>query len=125
MWRDGEGKRGCGWSTGFRAQTEADAQHLLANWPFRGGNRGRIGQEFGTIEARSNEVTTASGGVWRLPARSNSICRSEAVERMMGKHAKIFSRTFRKSDAINTTFLLGQPGNGRGSAMVSDRKTRR
>src|SRR5205085_522195 len=84
-----------------------------------------IRQESGTIEARSNEVTTASRDETRLPARSNSIRRSEALERMMGKRAKIFSRTFGKSDAINTTFFVCQPGNGRGSAMASDRKIRR
>src|SRR5205807_579841 len=106
MWRDGEGKRGCGRSAGFRARTEADAQHLFPNWHFKGvGNRGRIRQEFGTIEARSNEVTIASEGEWRSPARSNSIRRSKALERIMGKRAKTCSRRVRKPDAINATFL--------------------
>jgi hypothetical protein len=32
MWRDGEGKRDAAGTPGFRAETEADAQHLFAKW---------------------------------------------------------------------------------------------
>src|ERR1700738_4417919 len=88
------------------------------------GNRGRIAQEFGTIEARSNEVTTAHGGEWRWPERWNSIRRSKALERIMGKRVKTSSRRVRRPDAINTTFFVTF-GNERGSAMVSCRQTRR
>ncbi len=49
--------------------------------------------------------------------RSNSIRRSNALERKMGKRARTFSRSFRKSDAINDVFIVCQPGNARGSAI--------
>ena len=35
----------------------------------------------------------------------------------MGKRVRTFSRKLGKSDAIRTTFIECQPGNGRGSAM--------
>ncbi len=48
----------------------------------------------------------ASGEKSTLARRSNSIRRSKALERMMGKRARTFSRTVRKSDAIKTTVLM-------------------
>src|SRR5437868_2870621 len=74
-------------------------------------------QEFGTIEAGSKEVTTPSGDEWRSLARSNSVRRSKALERIIGKRVKTFSRTVGKSHAINATFC-NMMGIGRGSAMV-------
>ena len=81
-----------------------------------------LAQEYGTIEAGSKVEVTVSGNGCR--SRSNSIRRSKALERMMGKRAMTCSRTVRKSDAIKATFFVTF-GNGRGSAMVSFRKTRR
>ena len=61
-----------------------------------------LAQEYGTIEAGSKVEVTVSGNGCR--SRSNSIRRSKALERMMGKRAMTFSRTVRKSDAIKATF---------------------
>ena len=53
-------------------------------WPGLEPTAVRPVQELGTIEAGSKEVTTASDDAGRSPARSNSIRRSKALERING-----------------------------------------
>ncbi len=57
-------------------------------------------QECGTIDARSNENSGKFITGDRSLPRSNSIRRSKALERIMGKRASTFSRSVRKSAAI-------------------------
>src|SRR5258705_13961121 len=106
MWREGEGKRRQGenhpiWT--FRELGETLAygmpRPMRPNPPGQGGSGVRLevrpAQEFGTIEGRSKGVTTPRGKDCRSPARWNSIRRSNAFKRMMGKRVMTFSRTAR------------------------------
>jgi hypothetical protein len=80
MWREGEGKRGSGRTTVFGPIRRRCAT-LGRNNGHQGGNPGPMGQDWGTIDARSNEVTIASGdGEGRSLLRWNSIRRSKALE---------------------------------------------
>src|ERR1700676_4169033 len=125
MWREGEGKRGRGRNQRFRRSFSAPdgrlrgmTERIHRLGPVRPGRF----QELGTIEVGSKVEITAS---WKESrSRWNSIRRSNALERMMGKRVMTFSRTVRKSDASNDTFGK-KPGNERGSAMASLMKTRR
>src|SRR5579883_3228869 len=89
-----------------------------------GGPRETPPQAVGKAGASTNGNLGRSIVGARLPLRSNSMCRSDALERMIGKRVNTRSRTLRKLDAINAT-LANAFGNGRGSAMVSLRNTRR
>ena len=86
-----------------------------------GGSQTKVAAASGLSGA---EMNTGRDKARRGLPRSNNIRLSKALERIMGKRAKTFSRTVRKSDAIKATFTNAF-GNGRGSAMVSFRKTRR
>src|ERR1700682_3833160 len=104
MWRDGEGKGALSWGDQFSAnqpqkdgpaaQGTADmtvpvlpfssgpAQRSCAPFPFFGAERPV--QACGTIEVPLWAATTRPGMAWRSPAPSNSILRSNAVERIIG-----------------------------------------
>src|SRR5271154_4845577 len=69
-------------------------------------------QVLGTIEGKG--VTTALGKNRPSSGRSNSIRRSEALDRMTGKRTRTCSRWAWKPDAINATFF-NPFGNERGS----------
>src|SRR5262249_34074411 len=124
MWREGEGKplgrqNHCFCRNFGRVTAMASGDYRLRTEP-------TLDQDAAASGLSGADTSTGRGGAtlrWLL--RSNNIRRSKALERMIGKRAKIFSRTFRKSDAISTTFFVSQPGNARGPAIVSDRKTRR
>src|SRR5271167_2361824 len=109
MWRDGEGKAG-------------SPQKPLGGFPVSAKNpQAARAYELDTIEGR---VTTAWATKRRSRGRSNSIRRSKALERIMGKRARTCCRWARKPDAINAPLVI-RFGNERGSAMVSWRKIRR
>src|ERR1700722_3603313 len=132
MWREGEGKREPGPNRPVGRPTPGPKGELKANyariWRRPAGRQrvrrvpARPPQELGTIEAGSKvEITVGSK---ERRSRWNSIRRSKALERMMGKRSMTRSRTARKLDAINAT-LANAFGNGRGSAMVSFKKALR
>jgi hypothetical protein len=80
---------------GHLAATLADG--MPGPEPGHGGSGIRLevgaAQEFGTIEGCSKDVTR--GNEFRSWARWNSICRSKALERMIGNRVMTFSRTAR------------------------------
>jgi len=100
MWRDGEGKRVpgpnhhiWGFAMDIGAKCAALGMTTLAGLPDTEGSRhgpegvilpaARPVQELGAIEARSHAAATRAGRAAR-PPRSNSIRRSNAVDRIIG-----------------------------------------
>src|ERR1700742_826483 len=101
MWREGEGKpRPGGETPGFRCHFGRSTRIAAA--------RGR--KRDGTVDSQVRErVSSGLSGAETSPGRgetlgwlprSNSIRRSNAFDRMIGNRARIFSRTFGKSEAI-------------------------
>src|SRR6185437_1055019 len=121
MWREGEGKPHQTAEPPVSASILANLLRWRRKMRSKRRNRG-LQVRAGLICAGTKD---ARDSTLRWLTRSNSIRRSNAFERMMGNRARIFSRTFGKSDAIRITFLVSQPGNGRGSEIVSDNSTRR
>lgn len=80
MWRDGEGKRArTGELQGTPQDLHISCEKRLKPKAHLVGNRGRRPQACGTIEAWSTGAIMAG---FSLPGRSNSIRRSNALERI-------------------------------------------